>query len=154
MKPPLICTFFLLISLSITLQTSKFRSQFTISSKYFDMKGVHVLLVSLFGIPIVWSISHFFGWPNFFWYTKYFFFGIPNIFLVDQNFFLVDQISFWYTKIFFCYPKFFLVDQKMRNWSNNWYTKETDQKYMDAASIKRTVLLAFQGLFFSKIRYI
>ena len=26
--------------------------------------GVHVLLVSLFGIPIVGSISHFFGWPK------------------------------------------------------------------------------------------
>ena len=32
-----ICTFSLLISLSITLRTSKFRNQFTISSKYFDM---------------------------------------------------------------------------------------------------------------------
>ena len=32
-----ICTFSLLVSLSITLQTSKFRNQFTISSKYFDM---------------------------------------------------------------------------------------------------------------------
>ena len=32
-----ICTFSLLISLSFTLQTSKFRNQFTISSKYFDM---------------------------------------------------------------------------------------------------------------------
>ena len=32
-----ICTFSLLISLSITLQTSKFRNQFTISSKYLDM---------------------------------------------------------------------------------------------------------------------
>ena len=32
-----IYTFSLLISLSITLQTSKFRNQFIISSKYFDM---------------------------------------------------------------------------------------------------------------------
>ena len=32
-----ICTLFLLISLSITLQTSKFRNQFIISLKYFDM---------------------------------------------------------------------------------------------------------------------
>jgi hypothetical protein len=32
-----ICTFSLLISLSITLQTRKFRNQFKISSKYFDM---------------------------------------------------------------------------------------------------------------------
>ena len=32
-----ICTFSLLISLSITLWSSKFRNQFTISSKYFDM---------------------------------------------------------------------------------------------------------------------
>ena len=32
-----ICTLSLLISLSITLRSSKFRNQFTISSKYFDM---------------------------------------------------------------------------------------------------------------------
>ena len=32
-----ICTIFLLISLSNTLQNRKFRNQFTISSKYFDM---------------------------------------------------------------------------------------------------------------------
>ena len=24
----------------------------------------------------------------------------------------------------------------MRNWSDNWYTKETDQKYMDAARVE------------------
>ena len=36
-KGGFICTFSLLISLSITLRTSKFRNQFTISSKYFDM---------------------------------------------------------------------------------------------------------------------
>ena len=71
-----------------------------------DNSDVHVLLVSLFGIPIVWSISHFFGRPNFF-------FGIPI-------FFLVYQIFSWSTK-------------KMRYWPENWYTKETDQKYMDAA---------------------
>ena len=32
-----ICTFSLLISLSIKLRTSKFRNQFTITSKYFDI---------------------------------------------------------------------------------------------------------------------
>ena len=32
-----ICTFSLLISLSIILRSSKFRNQFTISSKYFDI---------------------------------------------------------------------------------------------------------------------
>ena len=32
-----ICTFSLLISLSITLRSSKFRNKFTTSSKYFDM---------------------------------------------------------------------------------------------------------------------
>ena len=32
-----ICTFSLLISLSITLQTSEFKNKFTISSNYFDM---------------------------------------------------------------------------------------------------------------------
>ena len=36
-KGGFICTFSLLISLSITLRTSKFRNEFTISSKYFDM---------------------------------------------------------------------------------------------------------------------
>ena len=39
------------------------------------------------------------------WYTNcpvnFTFFGILNIFLVDQIFFSVNQISFWYTKIFF-----------------------------------------------------
>ena len=36
-KGGFICTFSLLIYLSITLQTSKFKNQFTINSKYFDM---------------------------------------------------------------------------------------------------------------------
>ena len=48
---------------------------------------VHVVLVSLFGRPIVRSISHFFGRPIFFWSTK-------NQFLI----FLVDQFFFWSTK--------------------------------------------------------
>ena len=85
--------------------------------------GVHV---SLFGRPIVWSISHFFGLPIFFWSTK-------KQYLI----FLVDQLFFWSTKNYFL---MFLVDQfffwstkKMRNWQDNWSTKETDQKYMDAA---------------------
>ena len=42
-----ICTFFLLISLSITLQTSKFRNQFTISSKYFELVSSDVILLNL-----------------------------------------------------------------------------------------------------------
>ena len=47
-----ICTFSLSISLSITLQTSKFRNQYTISSKDLDMvrylkQERHLLLVSL-----------------------------------------------------------------------------------------------------------
>ena len=67
--------------------------------------GVHVLLVSLFGIPIVRSISQFFGRPNFFlvyqiffWSTKLFFWstkflvGIPNCFFGIPNCFLVYQI--------------------------------------------------------------
>ena len=77
---------------------------------YEAFSDVHVLLVSLFGRPIVRSISHFFGWPIFFWSTK-------NQFLI----FLVDQFFFWSTKNHFL---MFLVDQ------------ETDQKYMDAANIK------------------
>ena len=32
-------------------------------------------------------------------------------------------------------PKKKLVDQKMWNWPDNWSTKETDQKYMDAALV-------------------
>ena len=68
--------------------------------------GVHVLLVSLFGIPIVRSISQFFGRPNFF---------------------LVYQQFFWSTKFFFWLTK------RIRNWPDNWFTKETDQKYMDTA---------------------
>jgi hypothetical protein len=36
-------------------------------------------------------------------------------------------------KKWFLVDKKKLVDQKMRNWLDNWSTKETDQKYMDAA---------------------
>ena len=49
-----------------------------------DISGVHVLLVSLFGIPIVRSISHFFCRPKKNWLTKKNFgiakknFGIPK----------------------------------------------------------------------------
>ena len=39
-----------------------------------------------------------------------------------RNWFLVDQKKNWSTK-------------KMRNRPDNWYTKETDQKYMDAALV-------------------
>ena len=83
-----------------------------------EKSGVHVLLVSL---SLVYQLSGqfliFLVDQIFFWYTK-FFFGILNIFLVDQIFFSADQISFWYTKFFFCFTKiffwstkFFLVDQ-------------------------------------------
>ena len=72
--------------------------------------------------------------------------------LVDQKKSLVDQKKFWYTKKKFWYtkkkfgrPKKYLVYQKkicstkkMRNRPDNWYTKETDQKYMDAA-IRRPI---------------
>ena len=40
--------------------------------------------VSLFGISIVRSISHFFGQPKTIWLTKYNF-GIPKRNLVDQK---------------------------------------------------------------------
>ena len=33
-------------------------------SKYINTRGIHVILVSFFGQPIVWSISNFFGRPN------------------------------------------------------------------------------------------
>ena len=41
------CTFSLLISLSITLQTCKFRNQFTISSKCFELVSSDVILLNL-----------------------------------------------------------------------------------------------------------
>ena len=77
----------------------------TINTDY--LSGVHVLLVSLFGRPIVWSISHFFGRPILFLVDQKpisNFFGRPIFFLVNQKpfshvfgrpiFFLVDQIYF------------------------------------------------------------
>ena len=42
--------------------------------------------------------------------------------LSSQFLILVEQIFFWSTK-------------KIGNWLDNWYTKETDQKYLDAAKI-------------------
>ena len=68
------------------------------------MSGVHVLLVSLFGIPIVQSISHFFGRPKKIWLTTKNFgiakknFGIPKRDLVDR-------------KKKFCRPKKWEIDQ-------------------------------------------
>ena len=61
------------------------------------ISGVHVLLVSLFGIPIVWSISDFLVDQKKF--------GIPK-----RN--LVDQKNIWYTKKNLVYHKKYLVDQK------------------------------------------
>ena len=82
-----------------------------------------------------WSVSflfsHFFSRPKKNWLTKKKF-GIPK-----RN--LADQKKIWSTKKIFGIPKKNLVylkkiwlTQKMKNWPDNWYTKETDQKYMDA----------------------
>ena len=68
------------------------------------MSGVHVLLVSLFGIPIVQSISHIFGRPK----NK---FSQPKkIWYTSKN--LVYQKEIWSTKKIFSIPKKNLVDQK------------------------------------------
>ena len=96
--------------------------------------GVHVLLVSLFGIPIVRSISQFFGRPNFFLVYQIFFWSTKLFFLVNQISCWYTKLFFWYTKLFFGIPNFSWSTKKMRNWPYNWYTKETDQKYMDAAN--------------------
>ena len=56
-----------------------------------DFSGVHVLLVSLFGIPIVQSISHFFG--------------RPKKALVDQKKVWYRKKKIWYTKMKFGRPK-------------------------------------------------
>ena len=72
--------------------------------------GVHVLLVSLFGIPIFLLISNFFGRPKKIWYTKKKF-GRPKKYLVYQK-----KLR----------PKKWEIDQTIG-------TQETDQKYMDAA---------------------
>ena len=72
-----------------------------------------------------------------FWYTKTKFgipkkdFGIPKRNLVDQKKNLDDQ------KKDLVYQKKIWSTKKMRNWPDNWYTKETDQKYMDAATVQR-----------------
>ena len=81
---------------------------------FIDFSGVHVLLVGLFGIPIVRSISHLFGRPK-------------------KN--LVNQKNVWYAKKNFAYQKKIWSTKKMWNWPDNWYTKETDQKYMDATQM-------------------
>ena len=55
--------------------------------------------------------------------------------LVDQKKNLVYQKKIWSTK-------------KMRNRPDNWYTKETDQKYMDTAKVFPTYLVIVFSLFF------
>ena len=80
-----------MIKWKITLHISIMYENQILNRKLCDKSGVHVLLVSLFGIPIVWSISHFFGWPKKIWSTKKNFgiakkkFGIPKKNLVDQK---------------------------------------------------------------------
>ena len=82
-----------------------------------------------------WSTNFFFGRPktnfSFFWSTN-FFFGQPKTIFS----------CFWSTNFFFGRPNLFLVNQK-KNWSTKKNEKqtgqlvdqETDQKYMDAASM-------------------
>ena len=68
--------------------------------RFFSLtSGVHVLLVSLFGIPIVQSISHFFGRPKKIWLTK------KNVGIAKKK--------NWYTKMKFGRPK-----------KKIWYTKK------------------------------
>ena len=62
-----------------------------------------------------------------------------------RKWFLVDQKKNWSTKKM---RTWFLVDQKknwstkkMWNWPDNWSTKESDQKYMDAATSPVHVVL-------------
>ena len=61
-----------------------------------DFSGVYVLLVSLFGIPIVQSISHFFGWLK--WNLVY-----------QKEIWSTKKEIWWTQKI---YHKKNLVDQK------------------------------------------
>ena len=76
------------------------------------LSGVHVLLVSLFGIPIVWSISHFFGRPKKIWLTK------KKI--------LVYQKKIWYTKKKFGQPKqeFGRPKKNLVYQKKVWYTEK------------------------------
>ena len=59
--------------------------------------GVHVLLVSLFGIPIFRSISNFSGRPKKNWSTKEDF-GMPKNFFRIPKRNLVDQKKIWSSK--------------------------------------------------------
>ena len=85
------------------------------------MSVVHVLLVSLFGRPIVRSISHFLVDQFFFLVDQKpisHFFGRPIFFLPTKNhflMFLVDQFFFWSTKFIFGQPK------------KNWSTKKNEK---------------------------
>jgi hypothetical protein len=85
------------------------------------ISGIHVLLVSLFGIPIVWSIFHFFGRP------KKNLVDLKEILVYKKEILgyqkkigqpikrLVDQKNIWYTKTIFGIPKKIWSTKKMRN---------------------------------------
>ena len=78
------------------------------------LSGVHVLLVSLFGRPIVRSISHFFGRPIFFLVDQKpisHFFGRPIFFWLSKKK-LVDQK---HKKMAFSWPKKYWLTKKMKN---------------------------------------
>ena len=95
------------------------------------ISGVHVLLVSLFGRPIVRSISHFFGRPIFFLVDQKpisHFFGRPIFFLVNQKPFShvfgrpIYQIYFWLTK-------------KNEKQTGQLVDQEIDQNHMDGTKM-------------------
>ena len=107
-----------------------------------DSSDVYVLLVSVFwytncqvNFSFFWSTKFFFGIPIIFLVDEIGFFGWPNWFFGQPNFFLVYQFFFGILDIFLVDQIFFWSTKKMRNWPDNWYTKETDQKYMDATSM-------------------
>ena len=85
--------------------------------------GVHVLLVSLFGIPIVRSISHF---------------------LVDHKNNCVDQKKIWYTKKKFGRPKKWEIDRTIgipkRLTKSTWTPLMTGQIFFGRPKEMRNIL--------------
>ena len=74
-----------------------------------------ILVLNKSPFSTIFSIVWFPGCP------KFILSGDPPVYVPKKMFGI--PIKIWSTK-------------KMRNWPDNWYTKETDQKYMDAARIK------------------
>ena len=124
-------------------------SLFSLEGLHFFIRDVHVVLVSLFGWPIVQSISHFFGSAkkncavsdtgHFFCPLSFLKIGHSLISRLDKkkirDWTKYKFSALWDRTIFFCRTK------KNEKLIGQLVGQETDQNHMDVTFLKRQLVL-------------